>query len=79
MFSNSTYENDYLFYACLLSNCTVVFNESMEAPAGLIKAKVKVENEKVKEVFLGKKIRIIIDGIHIETEEELVKEMKKSV
>jgi predicted metal-dependent peptidase len=35
MFSNSTYENDYLFYACLLSNCTVVFNESMEAPAGV--------------------------------------------
>ena len=35
MFSNSKYENDYLFYACLLSNCTVVFNESMEAPAGV--------------------------------------------
>jgi predicted metal-dependent peptidase len=35
MFSNSAYENDYLFYACLLSNCTVVFNESMEAPAGV--------------------------------------------
>ena len=35
MFSNSSYENDYLFYACLLSNCTVVFNEYMGAPAGV--------------------------------------------
>ena len=40
---------------------------------------LKRMHEKVKEVFLGKKIRIIINGIHIETEEELVKEWQKFV
>lgn len=35
MFSNSKYEHDYLFYACLVSQCTLVFNESMSSPAGV--------------------------------------------
>lgn len=35
MFSNSAYENDYLFYACLVGNCTLIFNENMSAPAGV--------------------------------------------
>ncbi len=54
-----------------------VNDESLQA----IMAKTLLErlDEKVKEVFLGKKIRIIIDGIHIETEEELIKEWKKIV
>ena len=54
-----------------------VNDESLQS----IMAKTLLErlDEKVKEVFLGKKIRIIIDGIHIETEEELIKEWKKIV
>jgi len=35
MFSNSKYENDYLFYACLVSQCTVIFDTTMSAPAGV--------------------------------------------
>lgn len=35
MFSNSEYSDSYLFYACLVSKCTLVFNEEMKAPAGV--------------------------------------------
>lgn len=34
MFSNSDY-SDYLFYACMLSKCTLVLNEDLNAPAGV--------------------------------------------
>lgn len=35
MFSNSSYSHDYLFYACMVSQCTVVFDEKLDAPAGV--------------------------------------------
>lgn len=35
MFSNSSYSHDYLFYACMVSQCTLVFDEKLDAPAGV--------------------------------------------
>lgn len=35
MFSNSEFQDTYLFYACLLGKCTLIFNEDMTAPAGV--------------------------------------------
>lgn len=35
MFSNSEFQDSYLFYACLLGKCTLRFDESMRAPAGV--------------------------------------------
>lgn len=35
MFSNSLYSHDYLFYACMVSQCTVIFDENLSAIAGV--------------------------------------------
>lgn len=35
MFSNSLYSHDYLFYACMVSQCTVIFDEKLQASAGV--------------------------------------------
>ena len=35
MFSNISYANSYLFYAHMLAQCRVVFDTTMQAPAGV--------------------------------------------
>lgn len=35
MFSNSLYSHDYLFYACMVSQCTIIFDENFPAIAGV--------------------------------------------
>lgn len=35
MFSNKKYNEDYIFYACMLSKCNVFFTEDFDAPAGV--------------------------------------------
>ena len=35
MFSNPTYANSYLFYAHMLAQCRIVFDDTMQAPAGV--------------------------------------------
>lgn len=35
MYSNPTYANSYLFYASLLGQCSIVFDEKLPAPAGV--------------------------------------------
>ncbi len=35
MFSNKEYNEDYIFYACMLSKCDVFFTEGFNAPAGV--------------------------------------------
>lgn len=35
MFSNPTYANSYLFYAHMLAQCRVIFDDTMQAPAGV--------------------------------------------
>ena len=35
MFSNKEYNEDYIFYACMLSKCNIFFTEGFDAPAGV--------------------------------------------
>lgn len=63
MFSNSEFQDSYLFYACLLGKCTLRFDESMRAPAGVSYSncsyKLHINTQKFSEYSLINRLAIL--------------------